>query len=162
MDVRAEYEGAFKSFQPQEKKPKTNGCPCGRNPSVSSLFFSCVPVRPDARAGIHKAGNEAGLEKRKTNMTTNNETKNKPTYEAFTVREGQKGRRSHFTKVGTAWKTKDGKGMTLYLDALPHDGKLILMPPLPPKPKAQETETVNGDTETVDDDGPHINDEVQF
>ena len=57
-------------------------------------------------------------------MTTNK----KPAFEAFTVREGSKGK-SYFTRVGAAWPTKNGNGVTLYLDALPVDGKLILMPP---------------------------------
>jgi hypothetical protein len=75
-------------------------------------------------------------------MTTNK----KPAFEAFTVREGSKGK-SYFTRVGAAWPTKNGNGVTLYLDALPVDGKLILMPP-----KAKQEAA----------DGPHIDTDGNF
>ncbi len=78
-------------------------------------------------------------------MTTNK----KPAFEAFTVRES-KGK-SYFTKVGTAWPTKKGDGLMLYLDALPANGKLILTAPKAKQEAAPEA--------TVDDDGPYIDDE---
>ena len=82
-------------------------------------------------------------------MTTNK----KPAFEAFTVREGSKGK-SYFTRVGAAWPTKNGGGVTLYLDALPVDGKLILMPP-----KAKQEAAPDA---TVDDNGPYIDDAGNF
>ena len=79
-------------------------------------------------------------------------TKNKkPALEPFTVREGSKGK-SYFTRVGAAWPTKNGNGVTLYLDALPVDGKLILMPPKA-KQEAAPDATVNDDGAYIDDDG---------
>ena len=82
-------------------------------------------------------------------MTTNK----KPAFEAFTVREGSKGK-SYFTRVGAAWPTKNGNGVTLYLDALPVDGKLILMPP---KAKQEPDATVNDDGAYIDDEGNFTN-----
>jgi hypothetical protein len=80
-------------------------------------------------------------------------TKKKPAFEAFTVRDGGKGK-SYFTKVGAAWPTKNGGGVTLYLDALPVDGKLILMPP---KAKQEAAPDAAGN-----DDGPYIDDAGNF
>jgi hypothetical protein len=85
-------------------------------------------------------------------MTTNK----KPAFEAFTVREGSKGK-SYFTRVGAAWPTKNGNGVTLYLDALPVDGKLILMPPKAKQEAAAPDATVNDDGAYIDDDGNFIN-----
>ena len=82
-------------------------------------------------------------------MTTNK----KPAFEAFTVRDGGKGK-SYFTRVGAAWPTKNGGGVTLYLDALPVDGKLILMPP---KAKQEAAPDAAGN-----DDGPYIDDAGNF
>jgi len=79
-------------------------------------------------------------------------TKKKPAFEAFTVRES-KGK-SYFTKVGSGWPTKHGSGITVYLDALPVNGKLVLMPP-----KAKQEAAP---TETVDDNGSYIEDEIAF
>jgi len=81
-------------------------------------------------------------------MTTNK----KPAFEAFTVRES-KGK-SYFTKVGSAWSNKSGSGITIYLDALPANGKLILMPP-----KAKQEAAPDA---TVNDDGPYIDDDGNF
>jgi len=82
-------------------------------------------------------------------------TNKKPAFEAFTIREGSKGK-SYFTKVGAAWPTKTGNGVMLYLEALPVDGKLVLMPP-----KAKE-EAAPEATGQIQDDVPYIEDEVQF
>lgn len=48
-----------------------------------------------------------------------------------TVREfeGRDGPASFWTKIGSAWWNKDGEGISLQLDALPVDGRLVLRPP---------------------------------
>jgi hypothetical protein len=79
-------------------------------------------------------------------------TKQKPAFEAFTVRESRG--KSYFTKVGIAMKTQKGDGLMLYLDALPANGKLILTPPRPKK-EAEPEVTPAAD---VDDDGPYVED----
>ena len=85
-------------------------------------------------------------------MTT---SKKQPAYEVFAVREGTKGRKSHFIKVGTIWPTKTGNGFVQYLDALPVNGKLVLMPP-------KTTQEVAPEAASSDDDGPYIDDEGNF
>jgi hypothetical protein len=79
-------------------------------------------------------------------------TKQKPAFEAFTIRES-KGK-SYFTKVGIVMKTTKGDGLMVYLDANPVNGKLLLTPPRP----KQETTT----EAATDDDGPHFEGEISF
>ena len=52
-------------------------------------------------------------------------SKRQPSHIAFQVREG-KDDNSFWTRIGVAWATKDGKGYTLQLDAVPLDGKVVL------------------------------------
>lgn len=50
----------------------------------------------------------------------------KPAYEAFVSREGADDK-NFYTRIGAAWNVaKDG--ISIQLDALPHDGKLVLFP----------------------------------
>lgn len=42
----------------------------------------------------------------------------------------QKGQKSFWQKVGAAWHHKDGKGMTLQLETLPINGRIILRHPM--------------------------------
>jgi hypothetical protein len=136
----------LKGTWPFSAPSKKTAVPCGRNPSV---LFSCVRAGFLA-VGFHKAGNDAGLTEKENDMTTNK----KPAYEIFTVREGTKGRKSRFTKIGAAWTAKSGNGLTLFLDALPLDGKLILMPPKAKEEAATETPAT--------DDGAYIDDAGHF
>ncbi|PTS74736.1 hypothetical protein DBR17_16650 [Sphingomonas sp. HMWF008] len=41
----------------------------------------------------------------------------------------QKGEKSYWNKVGASWKHKDGKGMTLQLETLPINGRIVLRQP---------------------------------
>jgi hypothetical protein len=55
---------------------------------------------------------------------------NKPTHTAFTVRDyktkdgEQKGR---WLEIGAAWVHKNGKGFDVALEAVPVDGRLVLL-----------------------------------
>lgn len=51
----------------------------------------------------------------------------KPDLIAYTVKK--KGEREFFTRIGAAWSHKSGKGMTLQLDAMPLDGRIVVLPP---------------------------------
>lgn len=54
---------------------------------------------------------------------------NKPTHIVYHARafEGEGGEpRSFWTRVGAAWENKDGKGLSLVLDLLPADGRLVV------------------------------------
>ena len=48
---------------------------------------------------------------------------NTPTLHAFHVKDG------FFTKIGAAWKTKRGNGLSVALDLWPPDGRFILAQP---------------------------------
>lgn len=41
----------------------------------------------------------------------------------------ERGGKTYYTKVGVAFRTKAGDGWSVTLDALPTDGKLLLLPP---------------------------------
>lgn len=44
----------------------------------------------------------------------------------------QKGENAFWSKIGASWSHKDGKGMTLQLDTLPMNGRIVLRQPLEP------------------------------
>lgn len=49
-------------------------------------------------------------------------------WDVLTVKERGEGQKAWFTKIGSAW-AKDNGNISIMLDALPMDGKLVLMPP---------------------------------
>ena len=51
----------------------------------------------------------------------------KPTHKVFTVRDSEEeGGKAFWTRLGSAWEHKDGKGFNIALDALPLNGRLVL------------------------------------
>ncbi len=52
---------------------------------------------------------------------------NKPTLYAYSVRETGNGK-SFWTRIGAAWSIKDG-GISLQLDCIPLDGRIVCQPP---------------------------------
>lgn len=59
---------------------------------------------------------------------TNNqpESSKAPTHIAYQVRESQGGGKGFWTRIGSAWAHRDGKGFNLQLDAVPLDGRVSL------------------------------------
>lgn len=56
-----------------------------------------------------------------TNTTT---AKNRPSHRLFNVTgEGENAR---WTDIGVAWATKDGKGFTLIINAMPVSGRVVM------------------------------------
>lgn len=55
-------------------------------------------------------------------------SKKHPSHIAYQVRDGKDGK-SYWDRVGVAWATKDGKGFSLQLHAVPLDGRVILREP---------------------------------
>jgi hypothetical protein len=51
-----------------------------------------------------------------------------PTFFAYVVRD-RAGKRPVWTKIGTVWSHERGAGFNVELQALPMDGRLVLMPP---------------------------------
>ncbi|MDR3404229.1 MAG: hypothetical protein P4L99_17150 [Chthoniobacter sp.] len=50
---------------------------------------------------------------------------NPPTHVAYHVRDGKTGK-GFWTRVGSAWAHKDGKGFNIQLDVAPLDGRISL------------------------------------
>lgn len=48
-----------------------------------------------------------------------------PSHTAYQVRE-REGRKSFWTRIGSAWAHNDGKGFNLQLECVPLDGKIVL------------------------------------
>ncbi len=55
-----------------------------------------------------------------------NNSKNKPSHIAYTVRPGKEGQKSFWNDCGVAWPHKDGKGFRIKLDAFPVNGVIEL------------------------------------
>jgi hypothetical protein len=56
-----------------------------------------------------------------------------PKFDVFTVEDRGRNKDGFWTKIGGAWPTKDDAGLTIQLQALPLDGRLVLLPYKPPK-----------------------------
>jgi hypothetical protein len=67
-------------------------------------------------------------------QTTQPATSKAPDFLAWHVL--QKGDKAFWTKVGASWKHKDGKGMTLQLETLPINGRIVLRVPTEPDDSA--------------------------
>lgn len=67
---------------------------------------------------------------------------NRPSHEAFFVKDNVEGKKGIWIKVGALWPHKDDKGFNLNLDLLPvpKDGKysLVIREVLEPTPEEQE------------------------
>ncbi|WP_417595759.1 hypothetical protein [Parasphingorhabdus sp.] len=59
--------------------------------------------------------------------STNGEPK-VPDFHAWHV--SNKGEKGFWTKVGAAWPHRDGKGLSIQLDILPINGRIVLRKPL--------------------------------
>ena len=65
----------------------------------------------------------------KQQQTANNgASSTAPALVAYQVREVKEGK-DFWTRIGSAWSHKDGKGFTVQLDAFPVDGRITLRRP---------------------------------
>lgn len=48
-----------------------------------------------------------------------------PSHVAYQVRE-REGKKTIWTRIGSAWSHNDGKGFNIQLDAMPFDGRISL------------------------------------
>jgi hypothetical protein len=67
---------------------------------------------------------------------------NKPTLLAYTVKNRGKGQKAIWTRIGAAWPHNSGAGFSIELEALPVDGRLVLIPP-----KADEADASTGEAD---------------
>ena len=58
----------------------------------------------------------------------------RPTLIAYTVKN-RKGKSDFWTRIGAAWPHESGSGLSIQLDALPIDGRIVLR-----EPKADDAE----------------------
>lgn len=63
----------------------------------------------------------------------------KPTFLAYTVKDRGKGQKAIWTRIGAAWPHKEGTGFSIELEALPIDGRLVLI-----EPKADDAASTEG------------------
>lgn len=68
-----------------------------------------------------------------TTATTNEPTTEtrRPSHEVFQV--SGEGDKTRWTKIGIAFTHKDGKGLNLFLDAVPITGRTVVLPIVPKK-----------------------------
>ncbi len=64
---------------------------------------------------------------------------NKPTFLAYAVKDRGRNQRAIWTRIGAAWPHREGTGLSIELEALPIDGRIVLMEPKP------DDEMSNGD-----------------
>lgn len=55
-------------------------------------------------------------------------SKKRPAFTAYCVRDGKEGAKGRWFEVGVAWATKDGRGYVVHLNAMPIDGRVVLVP----------------------------------
>jgi hypothetical protein len=53
----------------------------------------------------------------------------KPTLIAYTVKDRGKGQNAIWTRIGAAWPHGSGNGLSIQLNALPLDGRIVLTEP---------------------------------
>jgi hypothetical protein len=70
---------------------------------------------------------QAGIERQNTGSKA-------PTHVAFHVRDTKDGK-GFWTRIGSAWAHKDGKGFNVQLDVIPLDGSIALRVPEEKKPQ---------------------------
>jgi hypothetical protein len=61
-------------------------------------------------------------------MTTNQDSQAKgkaPSHIAYQVRD-REGKKSFWTRIGSAWAHSDGKGFNIQIEAVPLDGRITL------------------------------------
>ncbi len=56
---------------------------------------------------------------------TNTTAPKKPSHVAYQVRE-KEGRKSFWTRIGSAWAHADGKGFNFQVESVPLDGRIVL------------------------------------
>ena len=65
---------------------------------------------------------------KQTQATQDNAKPKAPAFIAYQVRDGEN-EKAFWTRIGSAWSHKDGKGFTVQLDAVPFDGRITLRRP---------------------------------
>jgi hypothetical protein len=64
----------------------------------------------------------------------------KPTLYAYTVKNRGRNKTAIWTRIGAAWPHDKGNGLTIELDALPLDGRIVLTEPKAEQPSGETSE----------------------
>jgi hypothetical protein len=67
---------------------------------------------------------------------------NTPKLYAYTVKDRGQGKKGIWTRIGAAFAHEKSGGFTIELDALPLDGKIVLMPPKAAEANGEAKEVV--------------------
>jgi len=60
-------------------------------------------------------------------MTDETKSANRtPSHVAYQVRDRGEGKKSYWTRIGSAWAHADGKGFNIQIEAVPLDGRITL------------------------------------
>lgn len=63
---------------------------------------------------------------------------NQPKYHAYTVTEPQRrGQKGYWHRIGAVFTHEDGEGLTLMLDSLPFNGRIVMRAPKPELEKVE-------------------------
>jgi hypothetical protein len=76
-------------------------------------------------------------------------SRERPSHECFVVEEREEGKKAYWTRIGSAWPHKDGKGFNLQLSALPANGDRLVLRELAKPDRDEETQD-SGRTRTED------------
>jgi hypothetical protein len=108
---------------------------------AEAFGFSLAPFAPRSRvapacpAFCHVPSGRDGRgpqQKRRNTMTDTNTAQSTaskaPTHLVYHVREfdGREGKKSFWTRIGSAWAHADGKGFNVQIDVVPLDGRVTL------------------------------------
>ncbi|MBY0461252.1 MAG: hypothetical protein K2V38_28340 [Gemmataceae bacterium] len=63
-----------------------------------------------------------------SDTATIDHSKKHPAFTAHSVRDAADGK-SYWSRIGVAWANKNGKGFVVQLEAVPLDGRVVLLPP---------------------------------
>jgi len=98
-------------------------------PFVRNAKSPAGPLRLWCRkAAVFVAGNSSETKEKvmsdntKTNETTGSKL---PSHSVYQVRD-REGRKSFWTRIGSAWAHADGKGFNVQLECVPLDGRIVL------------------------------------
>ena len=58
--------------------------------------------------------------------TTQDHGKKQPSHVAYQVRDRGEGKKSYWTRIGSAWAHADGNGFNIQIEAVPLDGRITL------------------------------------
>ena len=61
-----------------------------------------------------------------SNTNSESTTSKSPTHVAYQVRDRGEGKKSFWTRIGSAWAHGDGKGFNIQIETVPLDGRITL------------------------------------